>query len=234
MSRQRGRHRRGSDGGGATSPDGAFDLVGIGVRPGARWPRPGDARWIHTPRPRAIWVLDEPNEDARSILGAFGDRRGLLHRPGAAGGGLVLAPVAPHAWSATGTSEMLGMHVPMNPLAGAHRHAGLGFTGYVLVLSDRPQAPAVQPPTPAVAWLTSRFHDRYIVVVEGGPPRHGRDARCEGSSGSRLGPISGDCWPMPASPSISLPAASSGGSASNHSFSARPSSSPSGVRRPPM
>ncbi len=63
---------------------------------------------------------------------------------------------------------MVGMHVAVNPLAATHRHAGLGFTGYVLVLSDRAKRPPAQPPTPAVAWLTSRFHDRYIVVVEAG------------------------------------------------------------------
>jgi hypothetical protein len=45
---------------------------------------------------------------------------------------------------------------------------GLGFTGYILVLTDRSGAPSVEPPTPAVAWLTSRFYDRYVVVVEGG------------------------------------------------------------------
>jgi hypothetical protein len=56
----------------------------------------------------------------------------------------------------------------VNPLAGAHRHRGLGFTGYVLVLTDRPSTPAVDPPTPAAAWLTSRFHDQYVVVIEGG------------------------------------------------------------------
>ena len=58
--------------------------------------------------------------------------------------------------------------MPVNPLAGTHRHAGLGFTGYILVLTNRPSTPPVEPPTPAVAWLTSRFHDQYVVVVEGG------------------------------------------------------------------
>jgi hypothetical protein len=45
---------------------------------------------------------------------------------------------------------------------------GLGFTGYILVLTDRSASPPVDPPTSAVGWLTSRFYDHYVVVVEGG------------------------------------------------------------------
>ena len=154
---------------GATQPDGAFDLVGIGVRPGTHWPRPSDVQWIDRPDPGSIWVLDQPSEDACALLQAFGDSVAAFS----------IAPVPHEARSSLrqlaltpgplmGPSDMLGMHVPINPLAGTSRHTGLGFTGYVLVLTDRPHAPAVQPPTPAVAWLTSRFHDKYIVVVEGG------------------------------------------------------------------
>jgi hypothetical protein len=65
-------------------------------------------------------------------------------------------------------SGLLGVYVPVNPLAAAHRHAGLGFSDYLLVLSDRPATPMVAPPTPAVAWLTARFHRQYVVVIEGG------------------------------------------------------------------
>jgi hypothetical protein len=57
--------------------------------------------------------------------------------------------------------------VPINPLAATHRHNGFGFTGYILVLSDRTGTPAVAPPTPMVAWLTARFPDKEVVVVEG-------------------------------------------------------------------
>jgi hypothetical protein len=64
--------------------------------------------------------------------------------------------------------EGLGLHVPINPLAAGHRHMGLGFTGYILVLTNRSASPPVEPPTPAVAWLTSRFYDQHVVVVEGG------------------------------------------------------------------
>ncbi len=45
---------------------------------------------------------------------------------------------------------------------------GLGFTGYILVLTDRAASPSVEPPTPAVGWLTSHFFDHHVVVVEGG------------------------------------------------------------------
>jgi hypothetical protein len=154
---------------GMTEPDGAFDPVGIGVGRQARWPEPDAARWTEQPDPAAIWILDEPSGEARAILDAFGGAGttfSISPVPPEAGPSLRQLPLTPGADPKA--SEVVGMHVPINPLAGTHRHAGLGFTGYVLVLSDRPNGPAVQPPTPAVAWLTSRFHDAYIVVVEGG------------------------------------------------------------------
>jgi len=152
----------------AREPDGAFDLVGIGVRPGDRWPEPGAARWPTPPGPGTIWILDEASNDAVAILGAFGTMGRAFTIAAAAateGTGLRQLSLTP---GDRGASGIVGMHVPVNPLAAAHRHAGLGFTGYVLVLSDRSNTPPVQPPTPAVAWLTARFHDRHIVVVEGG------------------------------------------------------------------
>jgi hypothetical protein len=63
-------------------------------------------------------------------------------------------------------SDFIGLHVPVNPIAATHRHNGLGFTGYVLVLSDRSAASDVSPPTSMVAWLTARFPDLHIVVIE--------------------------------------------------------------------
>ena len=153
---------------GTIEHDGAFDLVGIGVRRGARWPELTAARWSPRPDPGSTWILDEPGDDARALLGAFGNVSAAFS----------IAPIPPTAASSlrqlplvagpTTTSDVIGLHVPVNPLAGAHRHTGLGFTGYVLVLTDRPDDPPVQPPTPAVAWLTSRLHDRHVVVVEGG------------------------------------------------------------------
>jgi hypothetical protein len=44
---------------------------------------------------------------------------------------------------------------------------GLGFTGYLLVLTDR-SGPASDgsTPTPYAAWLAARFADRHLVVIE--------------------------------------------------------------------
>lgn len=61
----------------------------------------------------------------------------------------------------------VGLHVPVNPLAAGHRHNALGFTDYVLVLSDRRPATAdTDTPTPLAAWLAARFPRRHVVVVE--------------------------------------------------------------------
>jgi hypothetical protein len=62
--------------------------------------------------------------------------------------------------------DFIGLHVPINPIAATHRHNGLGFTGYLLVLSDRIGADDVFPPTAMVAWLTARFPSLDVVVVE--------------------------------------------------------------------
>ncbi len=63
--------------------------------------------------------------------------------------------------------HQVGLHVPVNPLASAHRHNGLGFTGYVLVLSDRgPSTADPDTPTPLAAWIVARFPRRHVVVVE--------------------------------------------------------------------
>jgi hypothetical protein len=152
----------------ATSePDGAFDVVGIGVGPDGGWPDVGAIRWPSPPDPGGIWLLDETSEDALAVLGASGavGPTFTITPPGHAATDLHQLSLVP---GVDGMPATVGMHVPVNPLAAAHRHAGLGFTGYVLALSDRPATPPVEPPTPWVAWLTSRFHDRHVVVVEGG------------------------------------------------------------------
>src|SRR5580700_180733 len=56
------------------------------------------------------------------------------------------------------------MHVPINPLASAHRHNGFGFVDYVLVLSGRTGSHELPPDE--VAWLTAGLHHANIVVVE--------------------------------------------------------------------
>jgi hypothetical protein len=47
-----------------------------------------------------------------------------------------------------------------------HRHTGLGFTGYLLVLSDRVGQTDVNRPPAVAAWLTARYFDTYVVVIE--------------------------------------------------------------------
>jgi hypothetical protein len=61
-----------------------------------------------------------------------------------------------------------GIYVPVNPLAATHRHNGLGFTGYLLVLTDRWGTHSPAPPTESVAWLTAAFHNADVVVLEAG------------------------------------------------------------------
>ncbi len=55
--------------------------------------------------------------------------------------------------------------MPVSPLARLQRHMGLGFTGYLLVLSDR-VGPVEAGPPPVVAWLTARYFEAHVVVIE--------------------------------------------------------------------
>jgi hypothetical protein len=153
-------------------PDGAFDISGIGAdtptdRDGRReWPTPARARWTDRPD-NATWLLDQSSPGAAAVFHAFGDgspAHAVTSVSGFAAPDVSPLPLLP----GTGPAQTLGVYVPVNPLAAHHRHGGLGFTGYLLVLSDRGSRPVVTPPTAAVAWLTARFHDEYVVVVEGG------------------------------------------------------------------
>jgi hypothetical protein len=153
---------------GAIEADGAFDLVGIGGGTASGWPVPEMVRWVQTPDPESIWILDYPSEDALALFDAFaGDATAAFSVAPvrqAVDSQLRQLPLVP----VDDIPEALGMHVPVNPLARTYRHTGLGFTGYILVLTDRSGTPPVEPPTAGVAWLTSRFYDEYVVVVEGG------------------------------------------------------------------
>ena len=156
---------------GATEADGAFDVVGIGGSATSGWPEPAVARWTRRPNPESTWIVDEPGADASALFQAFGDGAAFSIAPVSpeTAGALRSLPLTPGpASGAAGTAAMLGVHVPVNPLAGSQRHMGLGFTGYILVLTDRPRTPPVEPPAEAVAWLTSRFHEQYLVIIEGG------------------------------------------------------------------
>jgi hypothetical protein len=63
----------------------------------------------------------------------------------------------------------IGLHVAVNPLAAARPHNGLGFTDYLLVLTDRGGS-AFRPELPGdtVAWLAAAFPRRHLVVAEAG------------------------------------------------------------------
>ena len=154
---------------GAIIGDGAFDLLGIGKRPEGGWPDTRETDWVPSLHGRSTWVIDEPSKPAVDLFEALGDGSigysvSRLLQEGAPG--LTPLPLLPGRGSQP--SGPLGVYVPVNPLAATHRHAGLGFSGYLLVLSDRSSTPMVAPPTPAVAWLTARFHRQYVVAIEGG------------------------------------------------------------------
>ena len=153
---------------GPTKADGAFDVVGIGQGPGSTWPDPESALWEHRPDPASTWIVDEPGNKARALVQAFGKGTAVSVAPvaGRDADRIRDLPLTPGRVASPG--QMLGMHVAVNPLAVGQRHMGLGFTGYILALTDRPQKPPNEPPTGAVAWLTSRFHGDYVVVIEGG------------------------------------------------------------------
>ncbi len=130
---------------GTAAADGAFDAVGIGSSNGG-WPSADTAVWPGNLDPRAV-VIDQGDGAARAVV--------ERHAPGAA------------VLDAADVATRTGVHVAVNPLAAVRRHNALGFTSYVLVLSDRvgPQDPGGRP-TPAAAWLTARFARRHVVVVE--------------------------------------------------------------------
>jgi hypothetical protein len=153
--------------GGTTHPDGAFDLVGIGQGAGGDWPAPDDTRWPESVPAGSTVVVDVMDDSLQAIVEARAPSSPI--RTIAPLSGSDAAPSLPFVEGpGTHASEPIGMHVPINPLAAGHRHIGLGFTGYLLVLSDRTGPTEVAPPTSLVAWLTAGFPDDHVVVVEEG------------------------------------------------------------------
>jgi hypothetical protein len=151
---------------GTTTADGCFDLLGIGAAPSDRWPEPAEALWPPALGENPTWIVDEPGRGAGPLADALRKGRGAFSIAAVPGSATAAIRQLPIVGSTDG--DALGLHVPINPLAAGHRHMGLGFTGYILVLTDRSASPPAEPPTPAVGWLTARFYDRYVVVVEGG------------------------------------------------------------------
>ena len=153
---------------GPTEPDGAFDLIGAGMGSQGSWPAAADAVWPGRLPAETTIVVDEPDPAVLDLLDLHAPGH-LVHTIMPTDPGVPARPLRPLRFTgstANGAPDFIGLHVPINPLAATHRHNGLGFTGYLLVLSDRVGAPEVSPPTPMVAWLTARFPDKEVVVVE--------------------------------------------------------------------
>jgi hypothetical protein len=150
---------------GSVLADGAFDLVGVGQGPGGGWPRPDQAGWPDPGAPEVV-VLDRADPEVMDLLARFAPTcRVMSIASEAAPKGVTALPFT--RGPRGGRAGAIGLHVPVHPLAATHRHNGLGFTGYVLVLSDRAGVD-VTPPTDLVAWLTARFPQQNVVVVEDG------------------------------------------------------------------
>jgi hypothetical protein len=151
---------------GPTVADGAFDLRGVGVGADGGWPEVGRAEWTLPPDGSVTWLIDDPTRTATALFETFGG--GCTAYSVKSPAPAASSRVRPLPLLPGDGSEAVGVYVPVHPLATVHRHAGFGFAGYLLVLTDRMSAPAVEPPSPAVAWLSARFHRQYVVVVEGG------------------------------------------------------------------
>jgi hypothetical protein len=148
---------------GVRKPDGAFDVIGVGQGVDGGWPDESELVWPEDLPKAATVVVDRLDEGSGPLVRRFPAKS--IHSVSS------VQPGDPRTLRFTPTSAedetFTGIEVPINPLAATHRHNGLGFTGYLLVLTDRSGAVEDRPPTDAVAWLTAAFHDAYIVVIEG-------------------------------------------------------------------
>lgn len=168
------------------TPDGLFDVQGIGADHTLVWPDavPADALVVVDDLTDAVdelltradvpaaWYLTPPTADDRSTW------RWL---PVGAGDGFPL----------------LSPYVPVSEVAARHRHRGFGFTGYQLVLAGG-GASHDDPPAP-VAWLSAAFHDCDVVVVGDAVASawKGRALRGRTSVGTRM-----DLWRLMAHASV--------------------------------
>jgi hypothetical protein len=139
-------------------PDGAFDLVGLGEAGALRWPDQisGDQ----------TVVVDDLTPEIAALLSRV-EPRAVLHLTASSGQYLPSWQRLHLVDAADGSTQpSVGVYIPVNRLAELHRHHGLGFTGYQLVLSDRVGCGDGDGPPPAVGWLSSAFHDADVLVVE--------------------------------------------------------------------
>jgi hypothetical protein len=148
-----------------THADGGFEVQGVGYDPTAAWPRSATIEWPQGLPSSGPIVLDHWGEGCdglTQVVSAHGTPWVVLGPPAS-------RPTTPLPYLPVGDRtevDALGVFVPVNPIAATHRHNGLGFTGYLLVLGARAGTPAAEPPDPAVAWLTARFPDAYVVAIE--------------------------------------------------------------------
>jgi hypothetical protein len=150
---------------GTTEPDGAFDLLGIGGGSAGSWPAPAAASWPETIPEDATIVVDELDRTSVALLDDFAPGHAVHAISGARADQPGVLPLR-FTGPSDDAPDFIRLHVPINPIAATHRHNGLGFTGYLLVLTDRVGSPDFSPPTGLVAWLTARFPDSNVVVVE--------------------------------------------------------------------
>jgi hypothetical protein len=143
--------------GGRIEPDGAFDPEGLGSTGEPQWPAHLD--------PAGTVVVDELTPDVTTLLTAVSAPAVFF----LASGGDKARPSSWRTLRLVETepgdpSPWVTVHVPVNPLAKLHRHHGFGFTGYLLVLSDRSHAP--DDPPSAVGWLSAALPDADILLVD--------------------------------------------------------------------
>jgi hypothetical protein len=142
------------------TPDGAFDLVAVGGEEGGAWPAGNGSTW--SVPPESTVIVDEDIKAVADLLAAAGVRPQRCVAPQGGNDDLPALRFTP----AEDGSAFIGLQVPVNPLAASYRHNGLGFTDYLLVLTDRRADATIEPPSAAVAWLTAAFPDANVVVVE--------------------------------------------------------------------
>jgi hypothetical protein len=148
-------------------PDGAFDLHLVGGTEHT-WPRLQDIALTKSPVDFTRIVVDQLDEASQTILDGVDPTTtytvspplssvldGLTHP-------IKFLPQQPE------DRHALGLPVPVNPLAAKHRHNGLGFVGYILVLSNRLETPTDRSPPELAGWLSAAFHSDHIVVIEAG------------------------------------------------------------------
>jgi hypothetical protein len=153
--------------------DGLFDLVPVGPpTAGETWPTIDNAAWPATFTPDVV-LLDRADSGAVALAERFVPLAITLAvddgTPVPAAIDQVLSVAASPATGRQPAARSIGLHVPVHPLAAQRRHNGLGFTGYVLVLSDRgPTGKDHDAPTPQAAWLIAALPRHDVVVVEDG------------------------------------------------------------------